>query len=72
VKTGGKPSFSETPMNFSGLRGSISLKIFATKPRLNFNGLHGFVSQKIALFIITAVRTSNSSPYIARIDAILD
>jgi hypothetical protein len=26
---------------------------------LTFNGLHGVVSQKIALFITTAVRTSN-------------
>jgi hypothetical protein len=29
------------------------------KRRLTFNGLHGFISQKIALFITTAVRTSN-------------
>jgi hypothetical protein len=30
------------------------------KRRLTFNGLHGVISQKIALFMITAVRTSKS------------
>jgi hypothetical protein len=29
------------------------------KRRLTLNGLHGVISQKIALFITTAVRTSN-------------
>jgi hypothetical protein len=31
---------------------------------LRYIGLHGIISQKIELFIITAVRTSNSMCYI--------
>jgi hypothetical protein len=34
-------------------------RYFPPKPRLTFNGPHGVISQKIALFITTAVRTSN-------------
>jgi hypothetical protein len=43
------------------LRPWIRRRYFPPKRRLPFNGLHGVISQKTALFIITSVRTSNST-----------
>jgi hypothetical protein len=38
--------------------------ICSSETSVDLNGLHGVISQKMTLFITTAVRTSNLTPYI--------
>jgi hypothetical protein len=35
--------------------------VFSSKPFVNFTGLHGVTFQKVILFIVIAVRTSDST-----------